>query len=503
MPRVSVDYAGVLRTVEVSTTSTVLDVLRQASLILPAPCGGKGSCGKCALTITDETGSHEVLACKTLVTQDIQLTLDELASTVNTQLLQPLIPQHKHGIAIDLGTTSLAAELVDLETGSIVASAGCMNPQVIFGADVISRIEAAEAGQLEKLRTLVVEGLYSLISNLCSTAELPLALLQDITLAGNTVMEHLVAGLSPASMGVSPYKPLSLFGKKMQLWQNLPAAWLAPCVSAYVGGDTVAGMLSATNLPFLLIDLGTNGELAICTQSGSYATATAAGPVFEGMNILYGMPALSGAIDTASYDKEQDQLSMSVINHTEPRGICGSGLIDLIAILLSQGLLDETGRLLDANSTSSPLAKHIVEHGGVRAFKPLQDSDILLTQKDIRAFQLAKAAIAAGIEVLLYESHTGLEDLAIAGIAGSFGQHINKKNAVQLGLIPATLLTRSISLNNSSLSGARKALIDSAVKEHMQHIAEETHAIELSTHALFSESFIENMNFNMKLSCVK
>ena len=469
---------------EVARGASLLDAVRAAGLPFAAPCAGKGTCGKCEVIVTDKSGVFAAQACKTPADGVLSIEIPDTAALVSLELFEPAAPKHAHGVAIDLGSSTLDAQLIDLETGKIVAKAGRMNPQIIYGVDVISRIEAAKAGHLPRLQQLILDALHAMIMQLCDAAALPPKRLSAITLAGNTIMQHLAAGLSPAGIGAYPYQPQSYFGEPVPLWADLPPAWLAPCISGYVGGDIVAGMLdnllSACPRPSLLIDLGTNGEIALQTDTRAIAVSTAAGPVFEGMNIQCGMAALPGAIKSVSLGEVQGQLCVETVGGGDPKGICASGLIDIVALMLSQGLIDKTGRLcVTGDGESVSLGTH----------------EIVITQKDIRNLQLAKAAIAAGIQVVLDAAGLAPTDIASLCIAGGFGLHINNQNAAALGLIPQALLGKTASIGNSSLAGAQRALLDPEIRAAMVKLARETEYIELSTNQNFTELFVDNMGF--------
>lgn len=481
--------------VEAPAGATLLDAIRLAQLPFSAPCAGKGTCGKCQVSVQTSSARDLVFACKTEVSEGMYIEVNADATVIDLELLQPANADNLHGVAIDLGTTTLAANLVDMQTGELVAHTGRMNPQLVFGADVISRIEASDAGNLQNLQKLIVDALRGMILALCKAASLSKTHLKEIVLAGNTVMEHLASGLSPVSIGVSPYLPLDYFGKDIVLWEDLPPVWFAPCISGYVGGDVVAGMLAKHEVPFLLLDLGTNGELALQTASTSVAAATAAGPVFEGMNVRFGMPAFVGALSEARYSDATGELHVEVIGGVEAKGICGSGLVDLIAIMLINGLIDESGRLLTPEECDSPLAEKIVTFEDTLAFRPIQGSEVAVTQRDIRNMQLAKAAIAAGIEIVLESANLPLEKLSSLAIAGNFGHFLHKEHAAQLGLIPAEALGISTAIGNSSLSGACEALLDAELRQRMVSMARTTCYVELSTDARFTNRFISNMGF--------
>lgn len=495
MPQVVLHYGNQTFETKVFSGATVLNAIQAAGLAFPAPCGGKGTCGKCEVLLRNNQGAQLVLACKTPAVSGMQLEIDPASAHISLEPLNKLNRESSFGVAIDLGTTTLAAELVDLQSKESVVRIACMNPQLIFGADVISRIEAADSGKLPEMTSLITDTLYDLMRRLCKEVLLELSDLDRIILAGNTIMEHLAAGLSPVSIGVAPFLPLAYFGEYLELWSDLPPVWFAPCVSGYVGGDMVSGMLCEQDFPSLLIDLGTNGELALQTKEGSVSAATAAGPVFEGMNIRFGMPALPGAISQIAYDPAHDKLQARVIGGAKARGFCGSGLVDLAALMLSEGLIDESGRLLTQEESSSPLASRLREFEGAPAFKPLDDFELVVTQKDIRNLQLAKAALAAGIEIVLDTAELTFADLNSVAVAGGFGQHMNMEKAGILGLVPKPLLHKACSVGNSSLCGARKMLLDANTRDHATRLAQKSEYVELSTDHRFSGRFIEHMGF--------
>ncbi|MDD2533791.1 MAG: ASKHA domain-containing protein [Eubacteriales bacterium] len=419
------------------------------------------------------------------------------------------------GCAIDIGTTTLAAYLYDLESGKRLAEASALNPQKMFGADVISRIEHAMQGnaQLAELQTVIVEGLNSLIATVITSAnvsDLPLLL----TLAGNTTMMHLLGGLDPTGLARAPFIPLTLVG------QTVPAtdlglkiapqglAILLPSIASYVGADITAGILACglnrakkTGTTSILLDIGTNGEIVLAGEAGIVACSTAAGPAFEGANITFGMPAMAGAVDQARY--HNGQLEIHVIGGPEAtmHGICGSGVVAVIASLLDATVIDETGRLADdadAAHLSTDLRECLTHYEGMRAFRlspAAQSPSIYLTQKDIRELQNAKAAMAAGLDVLLRAAAIKIEHVDHLYLAGGFGSYINIAQAIRIGLLPSPCETKVRNVGNSSGTGAAMCLLHAPSITKAAKVARKIHYLELSSNPQFSDLYIDAMMF--------
>jgi len=397
---------------------SALDVIQSTGLEFSAPCGGNGKCGKCMVYIHEGGGSGLRLACRTDVSDQMIIEL-ELPATMIIQeegIVSSYPPDtglEGLGVALDVGTTTLACRMFDRSDGSLLASAARMNPQAVYGADVISRINASVDGKLENMQESLLRAIDQMLDELLSITRKKRRDIVDFTLAGNTVMQHIACGLPPDSIGVNPFIPLSLFGDYHTLPDMPCDIWFAPCVASYVGGDITAGMI-ATNMHTaeakqVLIDLGTNGELALGDKTGITACATAAGPVFEGANIYFGMPALPGAI-SAAWD-ENGQLAFETIGGVEPKGLCGTGIIDIAAFLIKNGIVDSTGYMLDADDCPA-YADRLGEDNGMTIFYITDDKSLFITQRDIRNIQLGKSAVYSGIMVLLDEAGLGLDDVA-------------------------------------------------------------------------------------------
>ncbi len=417
-----------------------------------------------------------------------------------------------HGAAFDIGTTTVVGSLLDLVTGREVAIDSAMNSQVRFGDDVLSRIElGSDPAGLEELRTEILKTVGSILGRLCEQARVGREEIYEITFAGNTTMQHLLCGIDPAQLGCVPFVPA--YGRSL----IIPAADLGiaihpraqavvfPVIGGFVGGDTVAGMVS-TRLgegqgPELMVDIGTNGEIVLAVEDKLWASSTAAGPAFEGARISCGMRATAGAIEKVVFD---DGIHYSVIGHVEPVGLCGSGLVDLTAELLRSGLVNSVGRMLPPDElpdgAGEALARRAVLDGGQPAFvlaEPTDDSPgVVLRQKDIRELQLATGAIRAGITILLKQAGLSVGDLKRVLIAGGFGSFIRRNNAQRIGLLPPGIdHSRIHYVGNASLAGAKWALVSTNARNRGEHLARLARHVELSRDTDFQMEFAEAMIF--------
>jgi uncharacterized 2Fe-2S/4Fe-4S cluster protein (DUF4445 family) len=502
MPLVTVNTETSPLKVTAREGKTVLELIQEHGLPFSAPCGGKGTCGKCSVLLRDENGLSYQLACQTLMHEGMTIEMGASKTMLIEERGSSVSFPHDRGatglgIAFDIGTTTLAARLFDRATGVTLKTAAQVNPQVVFGADVISRIDVSHAGRLQDLHEALWRALGELTTRLCSEATVSPNDITSVVLAGNTVMEHIAANLSPDSIGLAPYTPLSLFGEERALPACKSPVYLAPCIAGYVGGDITAGMLAigmdTAPEPVLLIDLGTNGEIALGSQAGIHCCATAAGPVFEGANIRFGMPALTGAV-SAVID-EEDSFTLEVIGGAKPIGICGTGLIDLVALLVRHGIVDETGKLLGAKEVSPAFVPSVGIEEGLTVFYLTSDHSIYLTQGDIRNLQLGKAAIAAGIGVLLEKSGFTLTDINRLCLAGGFGRKLNLFSAATIGLIPRQLLSRAKAVGNTSIEGASAALLSQQARTKLEHLAARSTYTELSCDPSFNERFLNALVF--------
>lgn len=461
---------------------------------LDAPCGGRGICGKCRVELKGLLRSLDsgeiaeidgkILACRYAPAGDCEVWLDSenkaiIASAEETKLSGG---GEGLGLAIDVGTTTIVSALYDLETGECLAGKSELNAQRAFGADVVSRMEHCRKGRLVELWSCTESQLSHLAENNDRITR--------VSIAGNTVMQHLAAQLDPSDMAVPPFTPKSLFGEhgKLDIWPNADV-YFAPCVSAYVGGDVVAGMLAcdlqnAEGLR-LYVDIGTNGEIAIGDKNGYETCATAAGPAFEGAEIACGMNAARGAVDRVW--TENGEIHTHVIGGGNAKGICGSGIIDAVAVMLELGLISRSGRLIAAEKAPESLRSRFTEINGARAF--ILCGDVYLSVHDIHKVQLAKAAIRGGIELLL--KGKTVEEIIVAG---GFGKYINVRSAIRIGLLPQIPGTIVRQAGNAAAKGAAM-LLESGTEEKLRSLAEKCTYIDLSSSGEFSENYISYLNF--------
>jgi len=412
-------------------------------------------------------------------------------------------------VSVDVGTTTLAAELTDLGTGSEWATAARLNPQARCGDDVLTRILHArdKPDGLAVLQAAIVTAVDEMIGELCSRAGVPRERVYEIALAGNTTMQQLLLGVDPSPLGEVPFVPTGGRGFACQAARlgidihPRGGAYIMPVIGGFVGGDTVAGLL-ATGLdvaegPALFVDIGTNGEIVLKADGRLLAASTAAGPAFEGARISRGMRGTPGAIEKVVID---GRLRINVIGDVPPIGVCGSGLIDAAAELLRHGLLGRDGRL--NTEADGDLAAYIVMRDKQAAVMLADGSEtadgrpIVLTQRDLRELQLAAGAIRAGIAILLRQAGLTPKDLESVMIGGGFGNFIRRANAQRIGLLPGEVERRRVRyMGNTSLAGARLAALSLHARHAAEELARRAEHVDLSTDAEFSREFAEAMIF--------
>jgi uncharacterized 2Fe-2S/4Fe-4S cluster protein (DUF4445 family) len=420
------------------------------------------------------------------------------------------------GVAFDIGTTTLVASLVHLGSGQEQAVASGLNPQVSLGDDVLSRImhSSSRANGLDELRCAVIEEAGRMIETLYSEAGVSAQHTYEIAFAGNTTMQHILCGVDPSPLGEVPFTPAYGRGPLVSARDvEIPihpqgTVYVFPVIGGFVGGDTVAGML-ATRLdssvgPALMVDIGTNGEIVLAHDGRWLAASTAAGPAFEGARIRCGMRGTQGAIEKVILD---DDVRLQVIGGLAPMGICGSGMIDLLAELLQHDIVSPDGRLCRPEELpkglSPSLARRVqVDQNGHTLFvvaDPPEEKPgkaIALTQRDIRELQLGCGAIRAGISILLREAGLTAAALSSVFIAGGFGSFIRRNHAQRIGLIPAEVDHGRIHhVGNTSLAGARLVLLSIEAREHAETLARRTRHVELSVNTGFQPAFADAMIF--------
>ncbi len=474
--------------------SPLKDVLHECGVEFP--CGGKGTCGKCAVRILDglsepdpyhrerlealQLGPEWRLACLTSCDDNLVVEVAQYETIIQADETPfEFEPASGVAVAVDLGTTTLVAQLVDLGSGRILAVETGINPQKIYGSDLISRLEAALDGGTAMMTELIRERIGSMIDALCVGRARNL---EKVVIVGNTVMQHFFCGSDIRPLSFYPFESPELGMKEFtagELGWKVPCSRIVfyPSVGSFVGSDILAG-IQATGMfrneeYAVLIDLGTNGEIVAGNRERLLCASTAAGPAFEGARISMGMLAATGAV--ASVTSVREGPEYTVIGGTEPRGICGSGLIDAVGVLLEEGFLGEFGEILSGE-------QHIT------IARPLK-----LTQRDIQEFQLAKAAIAAGIEILLARLGIRGEDVVNVYIAGAFGSYIDVRNVLRTGMLdfPGERIRQ---LGNTALMGARMFLFSDM--DHVSEILRITSHINLESEKQFQDLYVKHMAFN-------
>lgn len=414
-----------------------------------------------------------------------------------------------YGIAVDIGTTTVVSTVIDLNTGNDLAVASALNTQATHGADVISRINYTVENEngLEELGDRIVHVINQINEYACAEARVDSKNIYELTIVGNTTMTHLFLKVPSRNLAVMPYvgvfsDPVETTASKLGFNVNSCAnVYVLPNIAGFVGADTVgvilASALNRSETIKLAIDIGTNGEVALGSHEKLLTCSTAAGPAFEGAMITHGMRGAPGAIERVQIT---DRPIYQVIGGGKPNGICGSGLIDVVAEMLRLGIVDETGRMTDPDELdiSSELKTYIRRSDEYGPHFVLYESDgqkVVITQKDIRQVQLAKGAIKAGIEILMRKLGIKLEDISEVLLAGAFGNYIKKESAIRLGLIPNFPLDKVHFIGNAAAAGSKMALMSKEAREEAILISKSTEYVELATDPNFQNEFMEAMMF--------
>lgn len=528
----------------VADGETLMAASEAAGLRLRSECGGRGLCTKClvqvapphhASPLTENESSRLPaefiekggrLACEAKIRGPLAVSVAESVldsreafgkSIVGTiqrgdQQSSTYSPHSgkSFGIAIDVGTTTLVLYLCDLHTGEVLGAAAEANPQRRFGEDVISRIAYCDDHDdgVEQLRITIIDGINRLIETLLNKSGVRRDSISKVTVVGNTTMQHLFAGQHPGILGRAPYMPQSCEAQTFtgaDLGLALPGSarvFLFPVISGFIGGDTVGVLLSEK--PYskgeisLIIDLGTNGEIALGNRDSIWVTSCATGPALEGAHITCGMRAAAGAIETIAIDSDSYRVRYTMIDDNEtipPRGLCGSAVIDAVAEMLKAGLIVPSGRLREG-------LPGVVEDGnGIgREFVLIEGSDsstqkpVVLTLSDVRQVQLAKAAVSTGIKLLMKK--TGIDKVDRLVLTGAFGARFNWRNAVTIGMLPEIACQADISIvENAAGRGALLALFDQREEAEARSIATRVRRIDLAEDPGFAMEFAQQTSF--------
>lgn len=489
MPTLTIHLVPQTFSVAFSHAQKLSALLAQAGQALGQPCGGRGVCGKCAVLLEGDVSAPndaEIrcgarLACQAVVHGDAEVILPTAKAMQQIEAgsdaaLTPVQPMPgRLGAAVDIGTTTLALRLCDLTTGACLAVATMLNPQTTVAADVIGRIDAAMKGGLPALRSAVETALLTLLRTACAQADCPPEAVESLVITGNTTMLYLLTGRDPACLSRAPFEADCFFGEERMLLGR--RALLPPCLHAFVGADTTCALLASGMLDraetALLCDVGTNGEIALWHRGQLYIASTAAGPAFEGAGISCGCGSIPGAIDRVWV--EDGGLRIHTIAEERPAGLCGSGLVDAAAALLEMEIIDETGAM---DEDAYELAEGVA-----------------LTQRDVRALQLAKAAMAAGMDSLLHAAGCAENEVAAVYLAGGFGSHLSVRSAARIGLIAPALADRVRVIGNAALDGAALLLMDTALQGRADQLRRQAQHVRLDGNAYFSQRYVDAMLF--------
>lgn len=597
--------------IKVSTGTTLLEAAKESGVTIDAPCGGKGTCGKCKVHLKsgplgDITASErkklspeelkagvrlacmasiegdciidvpkesmlgeqkilidgtetvvtldpyvrvytvtlpkphlhdnrcdwfrledEIATCSEYTSIDFDLsTLRQLPNLIrdnNYELSVTMYRNHVldiakapvekvYGAAVDIGTTTMVAYVMDLTTGDIVGIGSMMNPQIPYGDDLMARISYSfNQENLEKLSKLVIEGVNKIIAEGCMKAGIDPSVLGEITIVGNTAMHHIFLGLYPKYLSLAPYcpvvkQPLDIPAQKVGLVAHrLANCHMLPVMAGFVGSDHVGVILSCDihNSPemTLAIDVGTNGEIVLGNKDGMVCCSAAAGPALEGSTIKYGMRAADGAIERISIKRGSLKPTYKTIGNTKPLGICGSGIIDIAAEMLKAAVIDVTGSIrpeLEDENDRVQEGTHGYEYVIEWARKTGLKKDIVITSNDMREIQLAKAAIYAGVSILMEKKGITAKDIDRVMIAGAFGNYIDIEKAMTIGLFPEVPMEKVMSVGNAAGTGARVSLISREKRDEEKVILDKLSYVELATHSTFQKHFVSAMNFPHK-----
>jgi len=425
-------------------------------------------------------------------------------TTMYEGCLLDIEPRHTdvcaYGAAVDIGTSKIIIYLMDLQEGRLIDQEAIENPQMRYGEDVVTRItEALDEESLLELTRLAAEGINGILATLCARQEISTRHVYDMVIVGNTAMHHLALGLSPLGLTGAPFapaldEPISLRAADLEIAMNPEGrVYFMPPIAGFVGSDCLA-VIAATHLetkrlPAMAVDIGTNTEIALVKDGKVSVTSCASGPAFEGYQITCGMKATEGAIERVAFSSDGRPRTVQTIGRVGPVGICGSGVVDILAGLIAGGVIDRSG-LMQAHERV-----HRGAHGLEYLVAEGTHGDIVFTQHDVRALQLAKGAIAAGWSLLLANAGLAPQDLRHVYVAGAFGNYLDVHNALAIGLLPRIATNRIVFVGNAAGVGAQMALIDVRQRERIAELRRRITFRELATDSQFHEVFLREMGF--------
>lgn len=513
---------------------SILEAAEQAGIILNSVCGGAGTCGKCAVSLG--AGGEEVLSCQHKIESNLTVIIEPESRLFESRILEhgidrqvkvaPSILEKKpelaktagkvFGAALDIGTSTVVAKLIDMSDGRCAATAATDNPQIRFGDNIISRIAYGETeGGLDKLHKMLIESINKLIGRLCEKGGIKRSDIYEVTAAGNTAMSHIFLKFPVRSLGQAPYKAYCLeaqdrAAKEMGIDIN-PAGSVHTIenIAGFVGSDTTAVALAVEmekmDQMTLVVDIGTNGELILGTKDKMFAASCAAGPALEGARINQGSRAVNGAIERVLLKDGDIELDIiGAERGAAARSICGSGLIDAVAVMLDAGMIEATGKLVKKEQVSSKvpddIADRIIEQDGQPGFVLARNTNnncrpVILTQEDIRETQLAKAAIGAGIKLLQKKMGVADGDIEQVLLAGAFGNYIKRESAKRIGLLCDVDIEKIHFVGNAASVGAQMVLVSSECRSLVVELVKKIEYVEIANEPDFQAVFADSLMF--------
>jgi len=502
-----------------NSPGSLLEIIVQAGVEIDAPCAGLGKCGKCRVKIYGELNPDSVekelltnseleagirLACrKRKINRELVIYIqkEEARGFSEISVRSGMIMPCDIGVAVDLGSTTISLAFIDLSNDNIISMRSLLNPQRIYGADVVSRIKAClDKSILDKMSVMTADVIRQGIGVMLMEIGLGVERIRSVTIAGNTTMEHILAGIDVSGLAKAPYKPAFREMRKVSDFKKLLAVTvddirLFPIVGGFIGGDTVASIL-AGNMDIsdevtALIDLGTNAEIVIGNKSQLFVTSAPAGPAFEGGEIKQGMRAGNGAIENIYI--ADDNIKLYVKGDAEPKGICGSGLIAIVGELIKAGIVTTDGELLDSSGIPNNLSIRSVNRNGEQAFLLYKsfNHEVYLYQSDIRALQLAKASIAAGLNMMIKLAGVKPSKLYLAG---AFGNYLRPDALQLIGMIPSDLALNTYFIGDSVISGLKRFIINKPNVDMGKLLSAIKH-IELADDPSFNRQFLSMLEF--------
>jgi uncharacterized 2Fe-2S/4Fe-4S cluster protein (DUF4445 family) len=551
---------------EIEQGKTLLHAARELGVDINAICGGVASCGKCIVKIqqfnenlnpvTEEEEKYldpEMimqgyrLACCAIIHGRVSLLVPKESRTGSQRLqteglntpvkLDPLVTIQKndenpdyilydgikigelpentgvYGFAVDIGSTKLAGYLVDLTTGRVREVESMMNPQIAFGEDIISRLTYAMKDKESQkiIQESVLGGIRGMLGNVCARENISTEEVYDIVFVGNSVMQHFLLNIDPNPLARSPFMPRNLAhrdlsSRSLGLGNVNGRVYVPPLVAGFIGADCVAAVLATgvhkTDSPSFMIDIGTNTEIVLGSKEGMVAASCASGPAFEGAHIKDGMRAATGAIESVWIDPDSLDPDYKTIEDTPPVGICGSGIIDILAEMLKVGIMDTSGKI--RTELAHP---RIGKKGNVSQYvvawshESASNKDIVITQRDVRELQKGKAAMFSGASILMGKMNLSPKEVSKVFMAGAFGTYIERESAIRIGMIPEFHLGSIEQVGNAAGMGARMALISKTSRREIQELRDMIQYVELATDPEYQKAYLGAMMFpHMDLS---